>query len=61
MMTTKQIKAHKKFVEQKIKDYDDNTNVELRHGMLLLYEGQLLALKAVLEIDDRTLTNQTFK
>ena len=57
MLTIKEIKDHKKFVEKTIKEYESNNNTEiskeLRHNMLLIYEGQLIALNTVLEIKER--------
>ena len=57
MLTIKEIKDHKKFIVKIIKEYENNTNTaiskELRHNILLIYEGQLIALNTVLEIKER--------
>jgi len=65
MLTIKEIKDHKKFIVKMIKEYENSTNTaiskELRHNMLLIYEGQLIALKTVLEIKNKKLINEVYK
>ena len=63
MLKIKEIKDHKKFVVKMIKEYEVNTELskDLKNSMILIYEGQLIALKTVLEIKDKRLINKVFK
>jgi hypothetical protein len=65
MLKIKEIKDHKKFIVKMIKEYESKSNTELsnelRNNMILIYEGQLIALKTVLEIKDQKLINKVFK
>jgi len=63
MLTIKEIKDHKKFVVKMIKEYEVNTEIskDIKNSMILIYEGQLIALKTVLEIKDKRLINKVFK
>ena len=65
MLKIKEIKDHKKWVMKMIKEYENSTNTaiskELRHNMLLIYEGQLIALKTVLEIKNKKVINKVYK
>ena len=65
MLKIKEIKDHKKFVTRMIKDYEENKyghhDEEVRRSMILIYEGQLIALKTVLEIKNKKVINKVYK
>tara|TARA_R100001082_G_scaffold71044_1_gene40477 strand:+ start:644 stop:841 length:198 start_codon:yes stop_codon:yes gene_type:complete len=64
MLKIKEIKDYKKWVMKMINEYEENNldhSEELRRSMILLYEGQLYALKTVLEIKNKKLINEVYK
>jgi len=66
MLTIKEIKDHKKWVMKMIKEYEENkfghhNDEEVRRSMILIYEGQLIALKTVLEIKNKKVINKVYK